>query len=128
MNTDILAIIIMVFIAGIVITAWRMRGAKDKRDEWQKERPVISKKAEKSQMQIAIERLENQQAELSKKVEKSQMQIAIERLDNKQAELSKRLEKILEAQSKVTKPKAVKKRIQKTSPRKTISKPKKKKP
>ncbi len=105
MNTDILAIIIMIFIAGIVITAWRMRGAKDKRDEWQKERPVISKKVEKSQMQIAIERLEN-----------------------KQAELSKRLDQILEAKSKVTKPKAVKKKIQKTSPRKTISKPKKKKP
>ena len=105
MNTDILAIIIMVFIAGIVITAWRMRGAKDKRDEWLKERPAVSKKVEKSQMQIAIERLEN-----------------------KQAELSKRLDQILEAKSKVTKPKAVKKKIQKTSPRKTISKPKKKKP
>ena len=95
----------MVFIAGIVITAWRMRVAKDKRDEWLKERPAISKKVEKSQMQIAIERLEN-----------------------KQAELSKRLDQILEAKSKVTKPKAVKKKIQKTSPRKTISKPKKKKP
>ena len=105
MNTDILAIIIMVFIAGIVITAWRMRVAKDKRDEWLKERPAISKKVEKSQMQIAIERLEN-----------------------KQAELSKRLDQILEAKSKVTKPKAVKKKIPKTSPRKTISKPKKKKP
>ncbi len=128
MNTDILAIIIMIFIAGIVIPVWRMRGAKDKRDEWQKERPVISKKVEKSQMQIAIERLENKQAELSKKVEKSQMQIAIERLENKQAELSKRLDQILAAKSKVTKPKAVKKKIQKTSPRKTISKPKKEKP
>ncbi len=95
----------MVFIAGIVITAWRIRAAMDKRNEGLKERPVISKKVEKSQMQIAIERLEN-----------------------KQAELSKRLDQILEAKSKVTKPKAVKKKIQKTSPRKTISKPKKKKP
>jgi hypothetical protein len=104
-NTDILAIIIMVFIAGIVTAVWRMRAAKDKRDEWLKERPAVSKKVEKSQMQIAIEGLEN-----------------------KQAELSKRLDKILEAKSKVTKPKAVKKKIQKTSPRKTISKPKRKKP
>ena len=104
MNTDILAIIIMLFIAGIVTKAWRTRAAKDKRDEGLVERPVISKKVEKSQMQIAIERLEN-----------------------KQAELSKRLDQILEAKSKVTKPKAVKKKIQKTSPRKTISKPKKKK-
>ncbi|MFQ5713663.1 MAG: hypothetical protein ACE5GU_06485 [Candidatus Scalinduaceae bacterium] len=105
MNTDILAIIIMVFIAGIVTTVWRIRAAKDKRDEWLKERPAVSKKVEKSQMQIAIERLEN-----------------------KQAELSKRLDQILEAKSKATKPKAVKKKIQKTSTRKTISKPKKKKP
>ncbi len=105
MNTDILAIIIMVVIAGIVTRAWRMRVAKDKRDEWLKERPAVSKKVEKSQMQIAIERLEN-----------------------KQAELSKRLDQILEAKSKVTKPKAVKRKIQKTSPRKTISKPKKEKP
>ncbi len=104
MNTDILAIIIMLFIAGIVTKAWRTRAAKDKRDEGLMERPVISKKVEKSQMQIAIERLEN-----------------------KQAELSKRLDQILEAKSKATKPKAVKKKIQKTSPRKTISKPKKKK-
>ncbi len=105
MNTDILAIIIMIFIAGIVITAWRMRGAKDKRDEWRKERPAVSKKVEKSQMQIDIERLEN-----------------------KQSGLSKRLDQNLEAKSKVTKPKAVKKKIQKKSARKTISKPKKKKP
>ncbi len=105
MNTDILAIIIMLFIAGIVTKAWRTRAAKDKRDEGLVERPVISKKVEKSQMQIAIERLEN-----------------------KQAELSKKLDQILEAKSKATKPKAVKKKIQKTSPRKTISKPKKKKP
>ena len=104
MNTDILAIIIMLFIAGIVTKAWRTRAAKDKRGEGLVERPVISKKVEKSQMQIAIERLEN-----------------------KQAELSKRLDQILEAKSKATKPKAVKKKIQKTSPRKTISKPKKKK-
>ena len=95
----------MIFIAGIVTAVWRMRAAKDKRDEWLRERPAVSKKVEKSQMQIAIERLEN-----------------------KQAELSKRLDQILEAKSKVTKPKAVKKKIQKTSPRKTISKPKKKKP
>jgi hypothetical protein len=94
----------MLFIAGIVTKAWRTRAAKDKRDEGLMERPVISKKVEKSQMQIAIERLEN-----------------------KQAELSKRLDQILEAKSKATKPKAVKKKIQKTSPRKTISKPKKKK-
>ena len=94
----------MIFIAGIVITVWRMRAAKDKRDEWLTERPAVSKKAEKSQMQIAIEGLEN-----------------------KQAVLSKRLDQILAAKSKVTKPKAVKKKIQKTSPRKTISKPKKKK-
>ena len=104
MNTDILAIIIMLFIAGIVTKAWRTRAAKDKRDEGLMERPVISKQVEKSQMQIAIERLEN-----------------------KQAELSKKLDQILEAKSKATKPKAVKKKIQKTSPRKTISKPKKKK-
>ena len=104
MNTDILAIIIMLFIAGIVTKAWRTRAAKDKRDEGLMERPVISKKVEKSQMQIAIERLEN-----------------------KQAELSKKLDQILEAKSKATKPKAVKKKIQKTSTRKTISKPKKKK-
>jgi hypothetical protein len=94
----------MLFIAGIVIKAWRTRVAKDKRNEGLMERPVISKKVEKSQMQIAMERLEN-----------------------KQAELSKRLDRILEAKSKVTKPKAVKKKIQKTSTRKTISKPKKKK-
>ncbi len=105
MNTDILAIIIMLFIAGIVTKAWRTRAAKDKRDEGLlMERPVISKQVEKSQMQIAVERLER-----------------------KQAELSKRLDQILEAKSKATKPKAVKKKIQKTSPRKTISKPKKKK-
>ena len=104
MNTDILAIIIMIFIAGIVIIVWRMRAAKDKRDEWLKERPAVSKKAEKSQMQIAIEGLEN-----------------------KQAVLSKRLDQILAAKSKVTKPKAVKKKTQKKSTRKTISKPKKKK-
>jgi hypothetical protein len=103
-NTDILAIIIMVFIAGIVTAVWRMRVAKDKRDEWLKERPAVSKKVEKGQMQIAIERLEN-----------------------KQAELSKRLDQVLKAKSKVTKPKAVKKKTPKTSPRKTISKPKKKK-
>jgi hypothetical protein len=94
----------MVFIAGVVIIAWRIRGARDKRNEWLKERPAVSKKVEKSQMQIDIERLENKQAGLSK------------RLD------------ILEAKSKVTKPKAVKKKIQKTSTGKTISKPKKKKP
>ncbi len=105
MNTDILAIIVMLFITGIVTGAWRIRAARDKRNEGLKERPVISKKVEKSQMQINIERLEN-----------------------KQAELSKRLDQILEAKSKVTKPKAVKKKTQKTSPRKTISKPKKKKP
>ncbi len=104
MNTDILAIIIMLFIAGIVTKAWRTRAARDKRNEGLMERPVISRQVEKSQMQIAIERLEN-----------------------KQAELSKRLDQILEAKSKATKPKAVKKKIQKTSPRKTISKPKKKK-
>ncbi len=104
MNTDILAIIIMVFIAGIVTIAWRIRGAKDKRDEWLTERPAVSKKVEKSQMQIAIEGLEN-----------------------KQAVLSKRLDQILAAKSKVTKPKAVKKKIQKKSTRKTVSKPKKKK-
>ncbi len=104
MNTDILAIIIMIFIAGIVIIVWRMRAAKDKRDEWLKERPAVSKKAEKSQMQIAIEGLEN-----------------------KQVVLSKRLDQILAAKSKVTKPKAVKKKTQKKSTRKTISKPKKKK-
>ncbi len=103
MNTDILAIIVMLFIAGIVTMAWRIRAARDKRNEGLMERPVISKQVEKSQMQIAIERLEN-----------------------KQAELSKRLDQILEAKSKATKPKAVKKKIQKTSPRKTISKPKKK--
>ncbi len=105
MNTDILAVIIMLFVAGIVTIAWCIRAARDKRNEGLKERPVISKKVEKSQMQIAIERLEN-----------------------KQAELSKSLDQILEAQSRGTKPKAVKKKIQKTSPRKTISKPKKKKP
>ena len=105
MNTDILAIIIMVFIAGIVTAAWRIRAARDKRNEGLKEQPAVSKKVEKSQKQIEIERLEN-----------------------KQAELSKRRGKILEAKSKVAKPKAVKKKIQKTSPRKTISKPKKKKP
>jgi hypothetical protein len=95
----------MVFIAGIVVTAWRMRAARDKRNEGLKERAAVSKKVEKSQKQIEIERLEN-----------------------KQAELSKRRGQILEAKSKVTKPKAVKKKIQKKSPRKTISKPKKKKP
>jgi adenine C2-methylase RlmN of 23S rRNA A2503 and tRNA A37 len=92
----------MLFIAGIVTKAWRTRAAKDKRDEGLMERPVISKQVEKSQMQIAVERLEN-----------------------KQAELSKRLDQILEAKPKVAKPKAVKKRTQKTSTRKTISKPKK---
>ncbi len=105
MNTDILAIIIMVFVAGIVVTAWRIRAARDKRDEGLKERPAVSKKVEKSQMQIDIERLEN-----------------------KQAGLSKRRGQISEAKPKVTKPKAVKKKIQKKSTRKTISKPKKKKP
>ncbi len=105
MNTDILAIIIMLFIAGIVVAAWRIRAARDERNEGLKERPAVSKKVEKSQKQIEIERLEN-----------------------KQAGLSKRRGKILEAKSKVAKPKAVKKKIQKTSPRKTISKPKKKKP
>ncbi len=90
----------MVFIAGIVTTVWRMRAAKDKRDEWRKERPAVSKKVEKSQMQIDIEKLEN-----------------------KQAGLSKRRGQISKAKPKVTKPKAVKKKIQKTSPRK----PKKKK-
>ncbi len=101
MNTDILAIIIMVFIAGIVIIAWRIRGAKDKRDEWLTERPAVSKKAEKSQMQIAIEGLEN-----------------------KQAVLSKRLDQILAAKSKVTKPKAVKKKTQKKVPGKLSVNPK----
>ncbi len=105
MNTDILAIIIMVFIAGIVTAAWRIRAARDERNEGLKERPAVSKKVEKSQMQIDIERLEN-----------------------KQAGLSKRRGQISKAKPKVTKPKAVKKKIQKTSPRKTISKPKKKKP
>ncbi len=105
MNTDILAIIIMVFVAGIVVTAWRIRAARDERNEGLKERPAVSKKVEKSQKQIEIERLEN-----------------------KQAELSKRRGQILEAKSKVTKPKAVKKKIQKKSTSKTISKPKKKKP
>ncbi len=104
MNTDILAIIVMLFISGIVTIAWRIRAAGDKRNEGLRGRSVIHRTGEKSQMQIAIERLEN-----------------------KQADLSKRFDKILEAKSKVTKPKAVKKKIQKTSTRKTISKPKKKK-
>ncbi len=92
----------MLFIAGIVTMAWRIRAARDKRNEGLMERPVISKQVEKSQMQIAIERLEN-----------------------KQAELSKRLDQILGAKPKVTKPKSVKKKIKKTSPGKTISKPEK---
>jgi hypothetical protein len=99
-----LAIVITVIIVGIVSVAWRIRASIDKSEAGLKERPVISKKAEKSQEQIAIERLEN-----------------------RQAELSKRVDQILEAKAKVTKPKAVKKTIQKTSSTKTVSKPKKKK-
>lgn len=104
MNTDILAIGIVVIITGIVITAWRIRAAKDKIEEGLREKPVVPKKVEKSQIQIAIERLEN-----------------------KQEELSKRLDQILETQSKVAKPKAVKKKAPKTSPKKTVSKSKTKK-
>ncbi len=104
MNTDILTIVIAVIIVGIVTIAWRIRAAIDKSDEGLRVQPVIPKGVEKSQMQIAIERLEN-----------------------KQAELSERLDQILEAKSKAAKPKAVKKTIQKTSPKKTVRKPKEKK-
>lgn len=97
------AIVIMVIIVGIVYIAWRIRTAVDKENEGLKVRPVVSNKAEKSQIQIAIERLEN-----------------------KQEQLSKRLDQIVESKPTVTKTKAVKKKIQKTSPTKTSSKPKKK--
>ena len=104
MNTDFLAIIITIIIIGIVYFAWRIRAAVDKGNEGLREKSAISKKSEKSQTQIAIERLED-----------------------KQAQLSKRLDQILEVKPKATKAKAVKKKIQKTSSKKTISKPKKKK-
>ena len=97
MSTDILAIVIAVIVGGIVTIAWRIRAAVDKTDERPRVQPVTPKG-----------------------------------LGNKQAELSKTLDRILETKpttvkAKTVKKKVVKKKTVKTSPRKTVSKSKKKK-
>ncbi len=97
MNTDILAIVIAVIVGGIVIIAWRIRAAVDKEDERPRVQPATPKG-----------------------------------LGNKQAELSKTPNRTPEAKPKAAKPKTVKKKTVKkktvkTSPRKTVSKSKKKK-
>ncbi len=98
MNTDILAIVIAVIVGGIVIIAWRIRAAVDKEDE----RPRVPQP------------------------------VTPKGLGNKQAELSKTPSRTSETKPKAAKPKTVKKKTVKkktvkTSPRKTVSKTKKKK-
>lgn len=100
---DILAIVIMVIIAGVVAIAWRIRAAMDESNKGLKEQPVLSKKIEKSQIQISIERLEQQQVENSKT-----------------------LNQIFEIISKENNQKAKKMKSQKTNTKKTISRQKKK--
>jgi hypothetical protein len=100
---DILAIVIMIIIAGIVTVAWRIRAAKDKSNIGLKVQPV-----------------------LSERVEKSQMQISIEKVEKRQVEISKTLDQILEIISKENNQKAKKKKSQKTTTRKTVSRQKKK--
>ena len=97
MSTDILAIVIAVIVGGIVTIAWRIRAAVDKEDERPRVHPVTPKG-----------------------------------LGNKQAELSKTPDRISETKpttvkAKTVKKKTVKKKTVKTSPRKTVSKTKKKK-
>lgn len=109
MITNNLPIIIILLIAGIIIIAWRIRASKDKENEWQRAHSVVPKKAKENQMQIAIDKLENKQAELSKKVDQ-----------------------LLEAKPNTTKPKDVEKKTvkaspKKASPKKADSKPKVKK-
>ena len=98
MNTDIFAILIAVIIGGIVIIAWRIRAAVDKKDK----RPRV-------QRPVTPKGVGNKQAELSK-------------TPNQASET-----KPTTAKAKAVKKKTVKKKTVKTSPRKTVSKAKKKK-
>ncbi|MFQ5965782.1 MAG: hypothetical protein ACE5KZ_16030 [Candidatus Scalinduaceae bacterium] len=115
MNTDILAIFIMLIITGIVITAWRIRATRDESNEGLKEPPVLSERAKKSQMQISIERVEEKQVQISKALDHILETISIERVEKKQVEISKTLDHILKTISKEDKPKAVKRKTQKTT-------------
>ncbi len=98
MSTDILAIVIAVIIGGIVIIAWRIRAAVDKGDEGLRVPQPVTPKG-----------VGNKQAELSK-------------TPNRTSET-----KPTTAKAKTVKKKTVKKKTVKTSPRKTVSKTKKKK-
>ncbi len=114
MSTDILAIVIAVIVGGIVTIAWRIRAAVDKKDEGPRVQPVTPKGVGKSQMQTSIEGLENKQVELPK-------------TPNRISETKPKAAKPKTVKKKTVKKKTVKKKTVKTSPRKTVSKSKKKK-
>lgn len=101
---DILAIVIMIIIAGIVTTAWSIRASKDKSTKKTKVHTVLPERNGKGQIHTSIERVEKRQAEISKK-----------------------LDQILEIISRENNQRDKKKKSQKkTTTRKTVSRQKKK--
>jgi len=92
MSNEILAFMVMGVIAVIVIIAWCIRASMDKGHEGSEELPVLSETARKRQILASIERLER-----------------------KQAEMSIKLDQIMETKPRKDKPKAVKKKTQKTT-------------